>query len=72
LSDWQSANNFSNHEVAEFVSVSRSTWAAYKAGAAGVPAAIVMTIRATQRDPILLHAHYRPLRGKPGRPRKQA
>jgi hypothetical protein len=72
LSDWQASNDFSNSEAAEFVGVSRSTWAAYKAGDARVPAAIVMTIRATQRDPILLHAHYRPLRGRPGRPRKQA
>lgn len=72
LSDWQASNDFSNSEAAEFVGVSRSTWAAYKAGAARVPAAIVMAIRAAQRDPILLHAHHRPLRGKSGRPRKRA
>lgn len=70
LSQWQSANNFTNEEAAALLGVSRSTWASYKTGT-NVPPVIVMAVRATQRDPVIIQAHFKPLKGKPGRPREK-
>ncbi|MCP1540171.1 hypothetical protein [Methylorubrum extorquens] len=67
-SKWQAAAGLSNQEVADFLGVSLSTWNAYKAGTNPVPAAVSMSCRAALRDPLMLHAHYRPR--KPGRPRR--
>jgi hypothetical protein len=72
LAAWQAANNFTDKESARVFGVGRSTWAAYKACAEKVPAVVRVMIRATQRDPVLLHAHFKPLKGKAGRPAKAA
>jgi hypothetical protein len=69
---WQSANNFTNEEAAHIVGVSRSTWAAMKSGSADVPLTTVIAFRAIQRDPVIMQAHFRPLKGAPGRPSKNA
>lgn len=66
LTAWQAEVGLSNQEAAEFLGIALSTWNAYKAGAT-IPAPVAMTCRAALRDPILLHAHYRPR--KAGRPR---
>jgi hypothetical protein len=66
---WQKAMGLSNSEAADLLGISPSTWNAYKAGAS-VPGAIAMLCRAARRDPILMHAHFRPR--KAGRPRKSA
>ncbi|WP_375408595.1 hypothetical protein [uncultured Methylobacterium sp.] len=68
LAAWQAKVGMSNQEAAEFLSVSLSSWNAYKAGSASVPAPVAMVCRAALRDSILLQAHYRPR--KSGRPRK--
>lgn len=62
---WQGEAGLSNQEAAEFLGISLSTWNAYKAGGR-VPGPVAMVCRASLRDPVLLHAHYRPR--KPGRP----
>ena len=67
LADWQRATNLTNEEVAALLGISRSSWASYKSGTP-IPQPVWMTIRAAQRDPVILHAHYRPLKGKAGRP----
>lgn len=67
---WQRAMELSNHEAADFLRVSRSTWTAYKAGRTPIPGVVAMLCRATARDPILIHAHFRPRLA--GRPRKTA
>jgi hypothetical protein len=65
---WQAAAGLSNQESADFLDFSLSTWNAYKAGTSAVPTPVAMACRAALRDPILLHAHYRPR--KLGRPRR--
>lgn len=65
---WQAAAGLSNQESADFLGLSLSTWNAYKAGISAVPTPVAMACRAALRDPILLHAHYRPR--KRGRPRR--
>jgi hypothetical protein len=67
---WQNDMGISNHEAADLLGVSVSTWNAYKAGAR-IPATVAMLCRAARRDPILMHAHFRPRR-RLGRPRKSA
>jgi hypothetical protein len=67
LAFWQTTNNFSNMEAAAFLGLGRSTWAAYKKGST-VPHTVLMTIRASQRDPVVIHAHFRPTKGKVRRP----
>jgi hypothetical protein len=57
----------SNNEVADLLSISLSTWNAYKAGDSDIPPLIGMACRAMLRDPVLMQAHYRPR--KTGRPR---
>jgi hypothetical protein len=69
-SEWQEAMRLSNHEAASLLGISVSTWNAYKAGGV-VPIAVAMLCRAAQRDPVLMHAHFRPRRAA-GRPRKSA
>ena len=71
LAKWQTANNFTNDEAAHVVGVSRSTWASYKGGA-DIPTTVQIAFRAILRDPVITHAHYRPLKGAPGRPPKSA
>lgn len=68
LNAWQARLNLSNKEAAELVGVGLSTWNDYKAGAK-VPGPMGMLLRAIERDPLLLQAHYRPRIA--GRPRKK-
>ena len=68
LRQWQSRVNISNSEAADFVGVSPSTWATYRVEAT-IPQVVGMTLRAAERDPLLLQAHLRPRRT--GRPRKE-
>ena len=65
---WQAANNVSNAEAASFVGVSPSTWATYKVDAS-IPRTVVITLRAAQRDPLILQAYMNPSQSA-GRPRK--
>jgi hypothetical protein len=67
---WQEQVGLSNNEVADLFKLSTSTWCAYKAGAAEIPATIAMLCRAMLRDPVLMQAHYRPRIN--GRPPKRA
>jgi hypothetical protein len=67
---WQEQVGLSNNEVADLFKLSTSTWCAYKAGDAEIPAAIAMLCRAMLRDPVLMQAHYRPRIN--GRPPKRA
>lgn len=60
---WQSKLRLSNAEAADLLHVSASQWQAYKAGSTPVPAPIGMLCRAIWRDPLLMHAHYRPQMG---------
>lgn len=69
LRQWQEAVGLSNNEAADFLGVSLRTWKNYRAGAP-VSNAVKMLLRASQRDPLLLHAHYRPRRS--GRPKRAA
>jgi hypothetical protein len=71
LTQWQNFLHLTNEEAAALFDVSRSTWAAYKSGAT-IPSTVQMVFRAMKRDPLLMHAHYKPLKGKPGRPAKNA
>jgi DNA-binding transcriptional regulator YiaG len=64
---WQERVRLSNREVAVLLGVALSTWNSYKAGAK-IPKPTEMLLRAIERDPVLLQAHYRPLTA--GRPRK--
>lgn len=66
---WQSMVNLSNAEAADLVGVRVSTWNTYRTTAT-IPQSIAITLRATLRDPLLLHAHLRPR--TTGRPRKSA
>ena len=66
--DWQASAGLSNHEAADMLGVSVSTWNTYKAGST-VPVSVAIACRAALRDPILMQAHYRPRRAA-GRPRK--
>jgi hypothetical protein len=67
LVQWQGEHGLSNQEAADFLSISLSTYNAYKAGSP-IPQAIAMVCRAAKRDPILLQVHLVPR--KTGRPRK--
>ena len=69
LRKWQEENGLSNNEAADFLGVSLRTWNNYRAGAP-VSHAVKMLLRVTQRDPLLMHAHFRPR--QPGRPRNAA
>lgn len=69
LHRWQEEVGLSNNEAADFLGVSLRTWKNYRAGAP-ISNAVKMLLRATQRDPLLLHAHYRPRRS--GRPKRAA
>ena len=66
---WQDEMGLSNQEAADFLGIALSTLNAYRAGAR-VPQQTAMLCRAATRDPILMHAFYRPRRI--GRPRKAA
>jgi type IV secretory pathway TrbD component len=66
---WQKTMALSNNEAADLLGISASTWLVYKAGAR-MPSAIAMLCRAARRDPILMHAHYRPR--KTGRPARKS
>jgi hypothetical protein len=67
--NWQKCMHLSNNEVADLLSISLSTWNAYKAGNSDIPPLIGMACRAMLRDPVLMQAHYRPR--KTGRPRQE-
>ncbi|AMD58641.1 hypothetical protein N5K21_10840 [Rhizobium pusense] len=69
LRKWQEDIGLSNNEAADFLGVTLRTWNNYRAGTP-VSHAVKMLLRASQRDPLLLHAHFRPRR--PGRPRHAA
>ncbi len=68
--EWQRAMQISNHEAATLLGIAVSTWNAYKAQG-NIPSAVAMLCRAARRDPIMMHAHFRPRRAA-GRPRKIA
>ena len=69
LAEWQAEIGLSNHEAAEFLSISLSAWNTYKAGTNPVPALVAMVCRAAMRDPILRQARYKPKkRGRPMKP----
>ena len=68
--EWQRAMGLSNREAAALLGIAVSTWSAYKAQG-NIPGAVAMLCRATRRDPIMMHAHFRPRRAA-GRPRKIA
>jgi hypothetical protein len=68
--EWQRTMQLSNHEAAALLGIAVSTWNAYKAQGK-IPSAIAMLCRAARRDPIMMHAHFRPRRTA-GRPRKIA
>jgi hypothetical protein len=67
LRTWQIQLKLSNSEAAALIHVSLSTYNAYKAGG-DIPRPICMLVRAIERDPLLMQAHYRPRMS--GRPRK--
>ncbi|GGB10237.1 hypothetical protein GCM10011491_42740 [Brucella endophytica] len=69
LCRWQEAAALSNNEAADFLGVSLRTWKNYRAGAP-ISHAVKMLLRASQRDPLLMHAHYRPR--QTGRPKRAA
>ncbi|NTE56355.1 hypothetical protein G6M78_14855 [Agrobacterium tumefaciens] len=69
LRKWQEEIGLSNNEAADFLGVTLRTWNNYRAGAP-VSHAVKMLLRATQRDPLLMHAHFRPRRT--GRPKHAA
>ncbi len=66
LRKWQEEMGLSNNEAADFLGVTLRTWKNYRAGAP-VSHAVKMLLRASQRDPLLMHAHYRPRQN--GRPK---
>ncbi|MEW9304535.1 hypothetical protein [Labrys neptuniae] len=67
---WQEKARLSNHEAADLLGVSLSTWNLYKAGELGRGAKVVaIALRAAMRDPLIMQAHYRPR--KAGRPKKE-
>src|SRR5207248_2686715 len=68
--EWQHALQLSNHEAAALLGIAVSTWNAYKAQG-NIPGQVAMLCRAARRDPIMMHAHFRPRRAA-GRPRKSA
>lgn len=61
---WQGALRLSNQEGADLLGIALSTFNLYRAGGP-IPQQIAMLCRSTMRDPILMHAHFRPR--KPGR-----
>ncbi|SCB44801.1 hypothetical protein [Rhizobium lusitanum] len=69
LRRWQEEIGLSNNEAADFLGVSLRTWKNYRAGGA-VSHVVQMLLRASQRDPLLMHAHYRPRQN--GRPKHAA
>ncbi|HEY7243781.1 MAG TPA: hypothetical protein VH678_07845 [Xanthobacteraceae bacterium] len=68
--EWQRSMQLSNHEAAALLGIAVSTWNAYKARGS-IPSTVAMLCRAAKRDPIMMHAHFRPRRPV-GRPRKIA
>ncbi|MEW6642827.1 MAG: hypothetical protein AB1586_20135 [Pseudomonadota bacterium] len=66
LNAWQNRHSLSNNESADLIHVALSTWNEYKAGRK-VPKRVGMLLRAFDRDPLLLQAHFRPR--KSGRPK---
>jgi type IV secretory pathway TrbD component len=68
--EWQRGMRLSNHEAAALLGIAVSTWNAYKAQGK-IPIAVAMLCRAARRDPIMMHAYFRPSRAA-GRPRKSA
>jgi hypothetical protein len=71
LTEWQDFVHLTNEEAAALFNVSKSTWANYKSGAK-IPTVVQMVFRLVRRDPLMMHAHYKPLKGTPGRPPKKA
>jgi hypothetical protein len=69
-SEWQRTMQLSNQEAAALLDIAVSTWNAYKAQG-NIPNVVAMLCRAARRDPIMMHAHFRPRRAA-GRPRKIA
>ena len=69
LHRWQAETGLSNNEAADFLGVSLSTWKNYRAGQP-VSDSVKMVLRAALRDPLMMHAHYRPRRT--GRPKNAA
>lgn len=66
LAKWQEELGLSNNEAADLVGVSLRTWKNYKAGQ-DISDVIKIILCASRRDPLIMHAHYRPRTA--GRPR---
>ncbi|WP_426127516.1 hypothetical protein [Pararhizobium sp. PWRC1-1] len=58
LRERQEEIHLSDNEAADFLGVSLRTWKNYRA-AAPISNAVKMLLRVSQRDPLLMHAHYR-------------
>ena len=65
--NWQDWAGISNAEAADLIGVSLSTWNSYRVSAR-IPRVVAITLRAAERDPLLMQAHLRPRTA--GRPRK--
>jgi hypothetical protein len=64
---WQASTGMSNNEAADFLDISLNTWKNYRSGAV-IPRRFKMLLNATLRDPVLIHAHFRPrVAGRPVR-----
>lgn len=62
---WQTICEISNNEAADLLGVSLSTFNSYKSGSS-IPKTIAMICRVTMRDPLVMHAHFRPrIQGRP-------
>ena len=66
---WQESVRLSNREAADVLGLSVETIKKYRAGSR-IPTVVALACRATQHDPALLAARFRPRRS--GRPRKAA
>jgi len=59
-----------------YIRTGRSSYTAslnkIKRGDAKIPAPVQMVFRLIRRDPLIMHAHDKPLKGTPGRPPKNA
>ena len=66
---WQKTTGMSNNEAADFLDISLNTWKNFRAGA-DIPKRYNMVLKAALRDPVLVHAHFKPRVA--GRPPKAA
>ena len=57
---WQARMALSNQEAADLLGIRLSTLHNYKTGATRIPRGVQIACRATERDPLLFEAHYKP------------